>query len=605
WSLGATLYYCLSGQQPFGALPFSAWCMAVVDRDPPPVKTLNPAVPQWLSDLCSNCLKRKPGDRPTMSELATQLEFGEALSIQQRSTTKKLGALALLSIIVLATLLFAGWQDVEAPVIVLKSERTLFSKSISDPITIAGRVIDREARWIHINSVRHELTKSGTFRIQLRELIEGSHSLTLLAEDSSGNLSSAMSIQATVDWTPPDFELKSVASVKGVLRLIGSVSDDSVSLKINGTIVSLERSKFVHEIPIAKVSGDLQFELTDKAKHKTVGRPKRLFIVGPRSRTQSLAKALQRTPPGGTIVLLSGLYRCHSEIDKDVVILGLTGQKSVLLKTEQAIRINNSAKVNFSNLSIEGTRKDATATLFIHGGAMVSMDHCRVSTVGLRGIQIQGSKRLEAVPALRIQNSTVQRSTGPSLVVSRGEVWAKDCIFRDPGPSLQANGEWAQAGVELRENSTGRFENCQMNNSLDRGVLLKRSKGEFINCHFKRSMCEGAMLQDEARATFRGCEFIHNSYSGVFINRKSYAVFVDCKFIKNGNEGSALDRTNGLRIHAKSSVQLINTEVRLHLNKGVILKDSRLNIYNCRIEDNAGGDILNAGSVITRRAPAQ
>ena len=64
FSLGAVLYEMATGQQPFDSPnPFTAM-MNVVRLDPPPARSLNPAVPEELSDLIARLVAKNPDDRP-------------------------------------------------------------------------------------------------------------------------------------------------------------------------------------------------------------------------------------------------------------------------------------------------------------------------------------------------------------------------------------------------------------------------------------------------------------------------------------------------------------------------------------------------------------
>jgi WD40 repeat protein len=62
-ALGAVLYCLLTGRPPFQAASAVETLMQVIDRDPVPVRQLNPGVPRDLETVCHKCLQKDPGRR--------------------------------------------------------------------------------------------------------------------------------------------------------------------------------------------------------------------------------------------------------------------------------------------------------------------------------------------------------------------------------------------------------------------------------------------------------------------------------------------------------------------------------------------------------------
>lgn len=63
YGLGAVLYVCLTGRAPFIGESAAAILAQVLDREPPPPRWLNPAVPRDLELLCLKCLEKSPAGR--------------------------------------------------------------------------------------------------------------------------------------------------------------------------------------------------------------------------------------------------------------------------------------------------------------------------------------------------------------------------------------------------------------------------------------------------------------------------------------------------------------------------------------------------------------
>jgi hypothetical protein len=74
FSLGAVLYRLCSGRLPFEGPTTIAVLMALGMEDPPPLREINPSVPEPLAKLIHQMLAKKPGERPgSAAEVATRL----------------------------------------------------------------------------------------------------------------------------------------------------------------------------------------------------------------------------------------------------------------------------------------------------------------------------------------------------------------------------------------------------------------------------------------------------------------------------------------------------------------------------------------------------
>jgi WD40 repeat protein/predicted Ser/Thr protein kinase len=74
YSLGAVLYYLLTGRAPFLASKLADALREVLGRDPVPIRELNPSVPRDLETIALKCLEKRPADRyPSAGALGDDL----------------------------------------------------------------------------------------------------------------------------------------------------------------------------------------------------------------------------------------------------------------------------------------------------------------------------------------------------------------------------------------------------------------------------------------------------------------------------------------------------------------------------------------------------
>lgn len=79
YSLGATLFHAITGQQPFSGDP-SELLIKISKTDPPAPRSINPSLPRQLENICLKCLRKNPDERyPSAGELADELASLQSL----------------------------------------------------------------------------------------------------------------------------------------------------------------------------------------------------------------------------------------------------------------------------------------------------------------------------------------------------------------------------------------------------------------------------------------------------------------------------------------------------------------------------------------------
>lgn len=596
WSLGATLYYCLCGQQPFGSLPFSAWCYAMIENTPTPARTLNESVPLWLSDLCQECLQRDPKKRPTMKDLEQRLDWSLGA---RRSNWRKSFVLAVFAAACLGLLGYFFTLDRRAPELKLK-ESDIASIGKRAPV-LSGQVIDRNPYWVTVQKKLYPVDEEGFFELNLSGLSEGRHTLSVQASDRSGNLSRLQSVTVRIDRVAPTLTFQSKDVQDGFLKLDGLLSEDNCVLKINGQTVPVIARQFRFDIPVSALTQDISVDITDPVGLRTVSKADNIFVIRHSgTRMKSLRQALEKAPIGATLLLSPGVHHCPPSLFRNVEVVGLGEAETVTLQLDRGLRVSQGLSVRLQNLTINSDKREMNSVIQVRE-AVLAIANSVLTCEGERMIHVTSASLGRGRAVLRVTNTKFQRRFGACIALENSTLLAEDCQFSDKGPSLRRPKIFGAASVELRGKSDGRFLRCSVNSSRNRGVFVEDSSGYFEDCEFKANYCEGVCAIDQSKINFIGCRFLRNNYAGASLRNGCIGLFRDCQLDFNGQTSGMARRRCGLMIDDQSEVDIRKSQLRGNLGAGIMVERSALNLYRCRMSKNGSGDLLKRHATVTRK----
>jgi serine/threonine protein kinase/WD40 repeat protein len=89
FGLGCVMYAMCTGRPPFRGENSFAILKAIAEKDPQPIREINPEIPTWLCQVVSRLMAKSPDDRYASAEEVASL-LGECLAHLQQPTLKKL-----------------------------------------------------------------------------------------------------------------------------------------------------------------------------------------------------------------------------------------------------------------------------------------------------------------------------------------------------------------------------------------------------------------------------------------------------------------------------------------------------------------------------------
>lgn len=517
WGLAATLYWTVSGHLPYDDRNLMELLATSTQRDPLPLRTHHPKAPRWLDALCTQCLKRQPGKRLSMSEFQRALK---ARRNPRSYRTIALGA-AILAFILAIPLFF---RDQSPPELLLP---TMPKKSTQRTIQFSGRVLDDHPKLVLIARKKREsyqpwksvpvLTETFTAKL---ELDEGTNGFLIWAEDENGLRSELFKFSIELDTEAPEIsELKYPQISYEPEALIEGKVSEACSLSSGALTKSLRPPNFQVRIPLKLGRNTLVLNMRDAAGHESqrkiqIERRPVLCVDSKREanralgRYKSFERAVQEAPENARIVVAPGVHRGDIIIRKTLQIIGEgSGQQACLRSQARPLQLNAPRivlrNVRVENLGVQGW-SDAVQIL----GNDCLLENCRFYSKAYHGVNIGQARENRNLTAKRvgvkgtvIRGCEFSRCSRPALATKLGcQTRIIESVFRNNA-----------IGVFIAQDAITKFEKCQFLANNKEGVkVLQKSRATFKDCVFKQNRYQGLRVQSESRAELQGCEFAEN-----------------------------------------------------------------------------------------------
>jgi hypothetical protein len=248
WAWAATLYASLTGEPPVEGESYINLVRNVLSKDRPRLKAARSDVPDWLDELCAQCLSRSPDLRPGWDELLDALEQGPQRRARsaRRISAGRFVLMATAGLGLALAALAALTLNPQGPPPRLELAPRFESMTHTDKLLrLAGRVLSSRPDKVKLEidgSPWLELPcgENGDFQLE-RELPLNDRDKTIIsitALDQYGRESSRKTLALQLDSSPPRLETNFPAPIAFGAWTIGIKAPGEpvrVELSANGT----------------------------------------------------------------------------------------------------------------------------------------------------------------------------------------------------------------------------------------------------------------------------------------------------------------------------------------------------------------------------------
>ncbi|MDF1661791.1 MAG: protein kinase [Planctomycetota bacterium] len=558
WGFGATLFYCLTGEPPYKGETIVNILKQLMTAEPPRASTLNPEVPEWLDELCANCLKHKQAERFTMEVIS------DSLFVPLKTWKKSRGAwqkklkwvaasiFSLIMVSVAAYFLSGPGEPPRTPSVDIKPA------SLTQRLTIQGTVgPNAETVYIGVNdqSSPRQIPIEGRKFSSRVKLARGENSIIVYAENSVGK---SIKFRSTVffDTEKPSLTIEPYPSqtLESKIVIQGTVSEPC---KLNGLSLDTQEvnGQFKVTLELKEENGTnglfkFPITVTDRVGLNTTEvitiQKLPTFRVDPddfeaKNSFKTLTEAIREAIPGTRIILAPGIYQGPFAIDKDLEIVSQSEDRTdVILRSP----VNNDRapclefyglRGYFRNLTFVGYSEQGNLHAVLISRGQVTFENCIIRCPKGRGIAVTRTMNAAADKELNVKvtlrNSLIEKCDYAGVIIDKGaEIVIDRCQFRGV----------KHYGLRIGHNSKGTISNSSFKGSIVGLYVTEFTNVEVDNCKFRRCT-EGAIIEKSCRVTLNNSEFTDNG-SGLYTTHESVVTAKNCRFNKNRDFGANADR---------------------------------------------------------------
>lgn len=645
WSLGATLFWSMTGKFPYEVQGMVQLFGAMSYGPPRTASSIDSNVPYWLNTLCARCMERDPSKRLGAEQVARILKDRRRARFNWTKKHSLIGLtfLAILSIILIGVYLLT-LRDSVPPILELQSTP---ARTRSDKFVLTGRVNDEQPQLILIKQKNRKKTEyvdpDGSFRVPLK-LVEGENRFSVIALDQDGNQSEPTLITILRDNTSPTVSFKNLEPTTYVetFTLEGQLSEANCTVTVGKNKFKVSGTDFKIPLPLKFGKNVISIEVTDaqgNLAEKNFEIHRIPFIVvgyvknlasDPAANYADLDFAIEKAPTRCRILVAPGRYKLSREITKELEIVGQGPREKVILEGNRSgqILVLKSPRIHLKNLTFQSRLEESApiSAISVNSGFAI-IENCQITNKRGTGLSLVGSnseKFKKSAPKLIVKKSQISMcgSRGIlSLQYSKLEIY--DSTIKNNGH----NGIQLQTGATLTlENSTIEDNRFGIEATMSARVTVKNSK--IVNCRNRgltvsdrgssmeledviiqgngsnRTGSYGLSVESQARARLVRTTFRQNKGIGLRVVSGAFAELKKGTVESNRHFG-VYGSDNGTNIKVFDS-EIINNGAKGTGMAGVAANQrSRIIVVNCKIQRNLGYGLLAAESGIIQYKKCQ
>lgn len=547
WAFGATLFFVLTGEEPFKARSQAELQAAILNSPAPRPSSRMPDLPPEVDALCRELLSQDPAARPSLREI--ELRLAELPLGGSRGRSR--AALAAVLIGLLAAALWVGLSSLRAaPVIELDNPPG--APMPPGPLELRGRVAHLGVGKIVCGDQHAPIASDGAFRITV-PVADGVAEVALEAfAVGADEASTTLRVPVVCDGVAPSLVLEPVArtTTEATITIRCQVDESAVVAVLDQSRSLSPNATEAFEVPLRPWRNRLEVRATDAA-----GNVGRAVVEVFREAPLTLAPkdswpALDEAGAG----------------PRKLILKPGTHVVSALIKGEVSIRA-------------------AAPGVVLESIPDKDVFELRGGVLRLEGLSIR-ARGLRERPVPEWQE-TVDSPTG--LRIYEGEATVTSCTFESEGGD----------GISLAgERSRVTVDKCRFQDVHWTGVYVEQdATAQIRESRFERTNV-GVWAHHRGSAELTGCMTSDHRQHGVFAQERGRLTLNDVTvkratgtaFLAFGNAHleavklRAEDSGCGLNVSKRSIGKIRDLTVKATKNNAVVVAGARVTLTGARIE---------------------